>query len=156
MAKKRKSSPNFEDFERIAEGIINLDAFNKIENYESFEEAYNDYMEDTPLDGRDDVKNNVFDILLKSHPNQIYDNRVIRAKGERLKERKGKLPRLTKIEKEKAIISGIAVKGKKEYSFVGREKGKVVYAYEDKLVRRKREIIVYRSKDGRFTGVRKE
>lgn len=49
MGKKRRPSPTEKDIERIAEAIDKIDTFGKIEDQETFNNAYEEYFEDDKL-----------------------------------------------------------------------------------------------------------
>jgi hypothetical protein len=136
MAVKRRPSPTEDDFDRIAESIMNIDKFHKIKDFQSFEEAYDDYFADCP------------EWLEDSHfKNEVFENVTNKYKVEDSRETTGK---------PKASKRGIRGRGvEHEFVVIGNIKEKIVYSYLEEITRYNRKIIVHRAKNGQFVKVTK-
>lgn len=115
---------------------------------EEFQKSYEDYLEDTDLQDREDVREKVHDALLGS-------NEAMLEKRERLRQQRAEQARLKKklreptfrIHKPRAKAPG------KEFTFAATVNRRVVYAREDSVTIRGKKVKVYRDNKGRFAKV---
>ena len=129
---KRRPSPTDEDIERIAETIDSLDFNDQINDRESFDKFYDDYLEESDeLRDNKKVKTKVFDTLKNFHPDRIDG------------------------------ITGIPIKLKEEiakeiglFRIPRKQKGKIVFARKDSFKVKNKVRVVFRDKHGKFTGSR--
>lgn len=144
MGKKRRPSPTDEDFRRVAEAMNGLYPKDEIFDKKSFTTAYKDYFEDASewrksADWRDAVFKDYQEIrgveLFEEIAPQV-PQRKIRAEVTKMA-----------IEKRKAE--------KHEFKYVGRRKGKVVYAYKSSIKVKGKSVSVYRDRQGKFVRVKK-
>lgn len=146
MANKRRPSPTDDEMERIAEAILNMDKFNKIKDYDSFDTAYKDYFEDdNELKFRSDIEADVFNEIIK------LDDSIDDTRARLIKKKKETSVRIQRgVEPYRLEISI-----EKDFKFVGREKGMVVYSRADSVTRRKKIVGIFRDKQGRFVSVKR-
>jgi hypothetical protein len=145
MAKTRPS-PTENDKIRIMEAIRSLDTFDRIKDYGSFIEAYDDYMEGSALKNDTSFKDDVFEGYIKAYEG-VADTRNV-PKKERQKEvqqyeRKGKIGILEH--------EGVLKKPKRELNFPTVRRGKVVYAEKTFVIVKGKRQDRFRDSWGRFT-----
>ena len=157
------------DIERIAETIDNLDIFNEIQDKDSFDLAYDDYLGDSTLTKKEDFRENVFKKLKNKHPQRIVDERIFtKAGGKFLRQDKRQTAKTivtTKTEyikkgSRKVDLKGYDTKAKKKkvkrkLNIVGKVKEKIVYSSKEYIFVRGVSRIRYRDRLGRFVSVRR-
>lgn len=153
MAKKRRPSPTEADYQRIAEAIYNLDTFDKIKDYQSFEDAYEDYMGDKGEDAPK-LKSLIFEEYLSKY-DAVSDTRGQRkTKVQEVQTRTKK-----QLKKGELVESGIPSKivGKKKriLNYAAMRKNKVVYAEKTSVNVKGKPQVRYRDSRGMFASVKK-
>jgi hypothetical protein len=157
MARKRRPSPTEDELRRIAEAIYNLDTYHRIADFESFEDAWNDYLEDSDIVRRKDLKDETFGYYIENNPD-VKDTRKQRRK---LPQKEAKEYRKM-LKKGIMMPSGIPSRGKRllEYTATIRIEGttrrKVVFAEKTSVTIKGKKQTVYRDAKGHFVSIKQQ
>jgi len=138
---KKRLSPTEKDMERIAETLRNTDGGHKIKDNKTFNEAWDDYFQGNTegLGGNKDFRDSTFHQYASDYPDRLFDSVISK------KELKGE-------ERERVKM---ALKPKRDYNIIAREKGRVVYTYKELIKVRGKDAVRYRDRYGRFAGLKK-
>ena len=165
---KRRNSPTGEDIQRIAETLINNDSFGNIQDFDSFEQAYEEYMLEGGQDEmakRKDIKEKVFNDVMQIRPSVERDRIFSKAGGKDLKkDRKTNAKTIVtdRREYEERGASKVDLKGydtkpktrRERFRFIGKSKGKTVFAEKVFINFKGKRMRRYRDKKGRFASVK--
>lgn len=173
MALKRQPSPTDDDFERVAEAIINTDDFNLIQDRNSFDKEYDDYFENsTEWKKNRDFRDAVFKNALKLKPKISSDKLFTEAGGKNLTQDRKTNAKIIVTSKQEYIDKGasrVDLKGfdtiprksrKREFNKIGRINNKIVFSSEYPSFKLKTKtgnpesvITRFRDKKGRFVKI---
>jgi len=166
MGKKRMPSPTADDIERIAETLINTDDFNQIQDRDSFDSAYDEYLGlNDNLVKNKSVRESTFKEVQRLKPTVDSERIFTKAKGTSLKQdRKRDAETIVTTKQEykqkgasKVDLKGYDTKPRKrkadEFNIIGRIKNKIVYVKAVRVTVRGKRFDRFRDEKGRFARV---
>jgi len=166
MGKKRLPSPTSEDIERIAETLINTDDFDEIQDKDSFNLAFDEYLgSNDALVKNKDVRNATFKEVQRLKPTVESKEVFTKAKGKDLRrDRRSDAKEIVSTQAEytrkgagKVDLKGYDTKPRRPkkdvFNKIGRIKNKIVYVKAIRITVRGKRVNRFRDVKGRFAKV---